>query len=75
MSPPPENRGTVENTATKADPLTPEQHEDPVARGFLGEFEILGKLGEGAQPGLPRPADRRSAGRSRSSSTRGQAPT
>ncbi len=48
MSPPPENRGTVENTATKADPLTPEQHADPVARGFLGEFEILGKLGEGA---------------------------
>ena len=48
MSSSPENRGTVENTVTKADPLTPEQHDDPVARGFLGEFEILGKLGEGA---------------------------
>lgn len=48
MSPPSENRGTVENTVTQPDPLTPEQHADPVARGVLGEFEILSKLGEGA---------------------------
>lgn len=48
MSSNPESRGTVENTATKPDPMTPEEHADPVARGFLGEFEILGRLGEGA---------------------------
>lgn len=48
MSATPENRGTIENTATRADPMTPEQHADLVARGFLGEFEILGRLGEGA---------------------------
>jgi hypothetical protein len=48
MSSPTDRRGTVENTTTKADLLTPEQHADLLARGHVGEFEILDKLGEGA---------------------------